>query len=181
MFDLESGAYQSTEFAKSRFCIPFLQRRGWALFIDCDMVCRADIKELFDCADDRFAVQVVKHEYKVVEATKMDGQVNSAYPRKNWSSVVLWNLDHPAHRRLPLWRVQQWPGRDLHAFKWLQDDEIGELPNGWNHLVGISSEPEKAKMLHFTNGGLWLDAWKGGPHDDEWNLESVYLQARRAA
>jgi hypothetical protein len=162
-----SLAPMATEFAISRFCVPFLCQRGWALFVDCDILCQADIAELFALADKRYAVMVVKHRQESGPDTKMDNQAQVYYARKNWSSVVLWNCRHPANLKLTTEALNTWPGRDLHAFKWLADDEIGELPAEWNHLVGVNpSSP--AKLLHYTLGGPWLPNWQGGPLDDLW-------------
>src|SRR6185369_16999543 len=191
LYDPESDAFQSTEFARSRFCIPYLQNGGMALFIDLDIVCLTDIKDLFyPCGagtfsgnvHSKYAVKVVKHDYQPTETTKMDGRIQTAYPRKNWSSVLLWNLDHPAHARLTKQRLAWWPGRDLHAFKWLQDDEIGELHSSWNHLCGVTPfNPDKGgypdgygdkpNILHYTNGGPWIPNWKGGEFDEVWKTE----------
>lgn len=171
-----SEAPMSTEFAISRFCVPFIQQKGWALFTDCDVLCLADIAELFALADERYAVMVVKHQYQPTEATKMDGQVQTTYQRKNWSSVVLWNCEHIAHRRLTRDRLNNWPGRDLHAFRWLDDDEIGELPGEWNYLVGVSRLTRAPSLLHFTLGGPWLPNWAGGPLDRSWLAERDKLQ-----
>lgn len=172
-----SNAPMSTEFANSRFVVPFIQRSGWALFMDCDVLCLSDIAELFALADPRYAVMVVKHQHdQIAEAaagqigTKMDGQLQTFYRRKNWSSVVLWNLDHPAKHKLSNERFNCWPGRQLHAFDWLEDDEIGELPASWNHLVGIDTD-ERADILHYTLGGPWIPNWKGGPMDHRWLAE----------
>jgi lipopolysaccharide biosynthesis glycosyltransferase len=184
-----SQAPMATEFAISRFCVPFLQDTGWALFCDCDIICWSDINELFDLADDRYAIMVVKHfqiPRKIEEnppvnrgfgkfdyGTKMDGQIQTYYNRKNWSSVVLWNCDHPANKRFGFDELNTWPGRDLHAFKWLEDSEIGELPQIWNWLVNVTpGEPEKKGIWHYTLGGPWFDGWKPAPHDAEWIEES---------
>lgn len=170
-----SEAPMATEFAISRFCIPFLQKKGWALFVDCDIVCRADIAELFALADDRYAVMVVKHNHNAGPETKMDGQVQSYYSRKNWSSVVLWNCGHPSNQALTSEALNTWPGRDLHAFKWLGYEDIGELPQEWNYLVGVTPPNElPIKIAHFTLGGPWFKDWKGGPLDDIWTDEARF-------
>jgi lipopolysaccharide biosynthesis glycosyltransferase len=168
-----SEAPMATEFAISRFCVPFLQKKGWALFVDCDIVCLADIAELFALADEKYAVMVVKHQHTPRNAVKMDNQIQTSYARKNWSSVVLWNCDHPANKRLTLEKLNFSPGRDLHAFNWLKDDEIGELNYGWNCLVGID-DPDAVRVgiLHYTLGGPWIEGWAGGPMDDVWNAEA---------
>src|SRR5205823_1871133 len=127
-----SDAPMSTEFAISRFCVPFLQSEGWAVFADCDILCWSDINELFALANDKYAVMVVQHKPLSDTGVKMDGQMQTIYNCKNWSSLVLWNCGHPANQRLNLEKLNTWPGRHLHAFKWLQNGEIGELPEYWN-------------------------------------------------
>lgn len=168
MRDHLSDAPQSTEFATSRFLVPFLQRSGWALFIDCDMVFLGDVSELFELADDRYAVMVVKHGELPGGGLKMDGQEQTRYPRKNWSSVMLWNCDHLANQRLDLGMVNWWPGALLHRFCWLRDEEIGELPPAWNWLVNVNEKPQDARLAHFTLGGPWLPDWTPQPHDEVW-------------
>lgn len=171
MYDLNSSANQSTEFAISRFFVPILQHSGWALFADCDVVFLRNPAELLRIANPKKAVMCVKHiNLPVGEPTKMDGQVQTVYARKNWSSVMLINSDHRAHRRLNLATLSQWPGRDLHAFDWLHDSEIGELPAEWNWLVGIQPKPANPAIAHFTLGGPWLPNWTPKEHDDIWHL-----------
>jgi hypothetical protein len=175
LYDLNSGAYQATEFANSRFAVPILAQTGWALFIDCDMLFTRDIADLFRLRNPSKAVQVVKHTHIPREREKMDGAEQSTYPRKNWSSVILWNVDHKANRRLNLQMLNSWPGRDLHAFNWLADEEIGDLPQCWNWLVGVQPEPERLGNAHYTLGGPWISAWKhgaiNGGADDLWAKE----------
>lgn len=179
LWDIESDAPMSTEFARTRFCVPFLQKRGWAVFADSDIVCLADMNELFDLADERYAVMVVKHKSRqnLIRQSdtilKMDGQIQTFYQRKNWSSVILWNLAHPGHDRLSKDRLNNWPGRDLHAFKWLEDDEIGELPAEWNYLVSVDPEgfASKAKLMHFTMGGPFLEESPRNQLDYVWRTE----------
>lgn len=152
MYDLPSNAPASTEFAISRFLTPILGQTGWALFVDCDVLFLADVAELFSLADQTKAVMVVKHQNGHIAGVKMDGQAQVLYPRKNWSSVMLFNCDHPANWRLSLQDVNERPGRDLHAFYWLANEEIGELPGAWNWLVGIQEMPEQPKLAHYTLG-----------------------------
>lgn len=152
MWDLHSNAPQATAFAVARFATPLLAHTGWALFTDCDMVFLRAAKELQSLADPRYAVMVVKHDVGEVGGTKMDGQVQTAYRRKLWSAVMLFNCDHPANKRLNLTSLNAWPGRDLHAFGWLHDDEIGELPMEWNWLVGMQSMPVRPAIAHYTLG-----------------------------
>ncbi len=171
-YDIISNANQSTDFAVSRFLVPHLCQSGWALFVDSDVVFMADVAELMALADPLKAVMVVQHplihEMGLLQPTKMDGQLQSFYMRKNWSSVMLFNCDHPANRRLSLQDVNERPGRDLHAFYWLADNEIGELPPAWNWLVGLQAKPALPCIAHFTLGGPFLPNWKSAEHDDLW-------------
>lgn len=186
LWDPISNAPMSTEFAISRFLVPRLARHvsafrdeaddikgpiGWAVFLDADMLARADLVGLFNLADDRYAVQVVKHIYQPKDPYKMDGQQQTRYPCKNWSSLMLWNCDHPANRRLTVEMVNTLPGRDLHKFCWLHDDEIGGLPHEWNWLVGHSSPGYEPKIVHYTTGGPWLPKYANEPYADEWRAE----------
>jgi lipopolysaccharide biosynthesis glycosyltransferase len=163
MWDLHSNAPQSTEFAISRFFVPLLAHSGWCLAVDCDVVFLEDPHELLEFADESKAVMVVKHAPLTATGTKMDGQVQTIYERKNWSSVVLWNVDHVANKRLNLLSLNQWPGRDLHAFKWLSDSEIGELPRAANWLVGVHPKPDRPIIAHYTLG---VPAMPGHENDE---------------
>jgi len=171
IYDIPSNAPCSTDFAISRFLVPHLAQNGWALFVDCDVVFLADVTELFALADDTKAVMVVKHPPLPATGLKMDGQAQIAYSRKNWSSVLLWNASHPANARLSLQDVNERPGRDLHAFYWLHDSEIGELPAEWNWLVNVQPKPDQPKVAHFTNGGPFTAGWHGAEHDEIWTDE----------
>lgn len=168
IYDFPSNANCSTEFAISRFLVPMLAQSGWALFTDCDVLFLADPCEILDTVDKSKAVWVVQHQPLKGNGEKMDGQPQIAYPRKNWSSVMLFNCDHPSNRRLSIRDVNERPGRDLHRFYWLADSEIGGLPPEWNWLVGEQARPAHTKIAHFTLGGPWLPHWKNGPHDDLW-------------
>jgi len=168
IYDIASNAPQATDFAISRFLVPHLAQTGWCLFVDCDVVFLSDVRELFALADDRYAAMVVKHAPLSSTAEKMDGQAQAVYSRKNWSSVVLWNCDHPANRRLSLQDVNERPGRDLHAFYWLADSEIGELPAAWNWLVGVQPMPTSPLIAHYTLGGPFTPGWRGANHDRIW-------------
>lgn len=178
LWDVISDAPMSTEFAISRFLTVHLARRaaaasdapagGWALFTDCDVMVRADLHELFALADDKYAVMCVKHKHAPVQTEKMDGQVQTAYPRKNWSSVCLYNLTHPANSILTPETVNQITGRDLHRFAWLEDDEIGELGPEWNYLVGHTKAKVDPKIVHWTDGWPGLLGYENAPFADEW-------------
>ena len=172
--DVLSSAPMSTEFAISRFLVPFLCREGWALFTDQDMVFLADVDELFDLADPKKAVMVVKHAMVDTGRSKMVGQEQTTYPRKNWSSVVLWNCSHPAHLRLSLAMLNQYPGDLLHRFFWLRDSEIGTLPANWNWLVNVQPKPDVVKLAHFTLGGPWIKGWERAEHDEIWTTAAEF-------
>src|SRR5690606_8943360 len=148
----------ATEFAISRFLVPHLAKKvhgvrgGWAMFQDCDMLNRGNVVEAFNQLDPSKAVMCVKHNHNPPEGTKMDGQEQLRYARKNWSSVMFFNLDHPSNSKLTVELVNTVPGRDLHRFCWLQDDEIGELGPEWNFLVGHSDPSIDPKIVHHTEG-----------------------------
>ena len=179
LFDVISGVPQSTEFALTRFLVPILSSSGWALFTDCDVVFMRDVNELLSRADPTKAVMVVQHEHVPSAETKMVDQVQRRYPRKNWSSVMLWNLDHPANKRLTTREVNSWHRDELHLFGWLEDDEIGALQPEWNWLVGEQPKPAAPAIAHFTLGGPFLKQWPGAEHDDIWyEAAAAYLRDR---
>ncbi len=158
----------STEHANARFLVPRLAKEGWALFIDSDVIVRANPNELFRMTDQSKAVMCVHHDYRPKETVKMDGQQQTSYARKNQSSVMLINCDHPANKELTLQMVNGLPGRDLHRFCWLDDDEIGELPDEWNYLVGISKIDAEPKLVHFTRGLPDMAGYENQEYADEW-------------
>lgn len=166
-FDPISDAPMSTQFALSRFLIPWLHtgKDQWVLFIDVDMMFRTDVDELMQYADDKYAVVCVQHCLDHGDGVKMDGCKQSNYNRKNWSSVVLWNTKHEAHKRLTLDMFNSLPGRDLHQFCWLNDDEIGAMPMEWNFLAGYYPEP---KILHYTLGTPNMEGYEDSFLANEW-------------
>lgn len=182
--DIFDEVSPSTDFGRTRFLVPYLQRRGWALYCDCDVVAHGDVEDLFKLArlDPSYAVYVVKHEQQLASTKeKMDGRAQRAYPRKNWSSVMLWNCEHPAHRRLTLQMINEWPRRMLHQFAWLEDHQIYGVPAEWNWLVGVQDKPANPKLAHFTLGGPWLRDWQPREHDDLWLAEAAKEEACKAA
>lgn len=168
LYDIISDAPMSTEFAISRFLVPHLAKSGWALFLDGDVLVRHKLTELFDMADPTKAVQVVKHDFDPTYDRKMDEQLQQRYPRKAWSSVMLFNVEHPANRNLTVELINNAPGRDLHAFCWLKDSEIGELPVAWNWLVGHSNPDVEPKIVHFTDGAPCMLGYERQPYAGEW-------------
>lgn len=170
----------SNAFIYTRFLVPALQDfAGWALFADGDMICTRDIAELWTLRDQRYAVQVVKHQdYKTSHPMKYIGTtmetINASYPRKQWSSVVLWNCAHPANRLLTPSYVQSHPGNHLHRFGWLADEEIGELPAEWNVLVGEQSHSDPA-IAHYTLGVPEIEHYRTCGHADLWHRTKTRL------
>ena len=104
------------------------------------------------------------------ETVKMDGQVQEAYPRKNWSSLILFNCGHPANRVLDLEMVNTKDPGFLHRFSWLKDEEIGKLPFHWNYLEGWYKSDD-ARAVHYTRGGPWFPDWQHVDYAEEWFAE----------
>jgi len=171
------GPFDSTEFSNARFLVPELCGfKGWAIFMDCDMICLADLAELWALRDEEKAVLVRQHEHQPSNALKFLGAKQSAYKRKNWSSLMLLNCGHKSTRKLTLDYVNEAPGLDLHGFRWCKDWEIGEIPAGWNALVRDDGTPAEhnAKLAHFTDGGPW-HGYIRGQYAEDWleGLEAV--------
>jgi hypothetical protein len=168
-WDVISDAPMSTAHAIARFLVPYLcEYVGWALFTDGDVLFRRDVGELFALADPRYAVQVVQHQHIPLGIQKMQGHVQTAYPRKNQSSVMLFQCGHPSNRALTPKLVNTVPGRDLHRFCWLQEEEIGGLPREWNHLVNVSEPHPDPAIVHFTLGSPAMAGYERCPYADEW-------------
>jgi lipopolysaccharide biosynthesis glycosyltransferase len=177
LWDVISDAPMSTEFAISRFFVPFLAQKGWAMFTDCDVLFRGNVVHLMRTLDPQYAVYCVKHNHVSRVLSKMDGQQQTQYARKNWSSVMIFNCDHPSNKKLNAQLLNTVPGRDLHRFCWLEDHEIGELDPEWNWLVGEQPQPDNPKIVHYTLGGPWFANYRDVPLADEWN--EVLLQWAR--
>lgn len=187
LWDVISGAPMATEFAISRFLVPELERRRavpsgkWApdarsalaMFMDCDMLARANPEAAFALAEahPEKAVFCVHHNHRPPEGVKMDGQMQTVYARKNWSSVMIFNCAHPSNAALTVDLVNSVPGRDLHRFCWLKDDEIGELGPEWNFLVGHTDPAVEPKIVHFTEGTPEMPGYEDCAYADEWRAE----------
>lgn len=171
----------ATEFAISRFLTPALAKEGLALFLDCDMLCRCDLTEVFELCKPEHAVTCVQHDYAPKQTVKMDNQLQTFYRRKNWTSFIVFNCDHPANRNhLRTSVINEKPGRWLHALSWLlNDDLIGALPATYNHLVGEQPHDPDAKVVHFTNGGPWFKQYVDVPFAAEWFSEAQESADRR--
>jgi hypothetical protein len=169
-YDVRSDAPMSTEHANSRFLLKYLAR-GWALFMDSDMLVRADLAPLFDELDPKYAVYCVKHVHNPPRGVKMDGQIQAQYARKNWSSFMVVNCEHEANQALSLEMINTLPGRDLHRLCWLDDALIGELDPAWNYLVGHSDKGIVANVVHFTSGTPDMPGYEHCEYADEWRAE----------
>lgn len=165
LWDDISDAPMATEFSLSRFVVPELTK-GWVLYCDCDFLFRSDVAELLDYADKTFALLCVPHFHAPIERTKMDGQRQTNYTRKNWSSFMLWNSDHLMHAGQKD-RLNRWPGLWLHQLKWLHQEEIGSLPADWNWLTGSELDCDP-KAVHFTRGIPSMAGFEREPFADEW-------------
>lgn len=169
-YDLISNHTYSTRFNISRFLVPILCQSGPALFLDCDMVFLRDPRDMLDIipGEELPPVSVVKHSHQPTRTVKMMAQAQNAYPRKNWTSVMLFDCDHPANRRLSLWDVNNRHRDELHSLYWLHDHEVGDLNPAWNWLVNEKPRPDNLGIAHFTNGGPFNADWPGAEHDDLW-------------
>ena len=168
----ETHTDTSNEFVYSRFLVPHLMNyNGWAIFIDGDMILQDDISNLWKLRDDSKAVIVVKHDYKTKMPIKYFGAKNEDYPRKNWSSVILWNCSHPSHKILSPEFVQRSTGQYLHRFGWLTDNNIGELPKEWNWLADEYGVNESAKLIHYTLGTPCFEEFANTPMNEYWHEE----------
>jgi len=172
----------SNQFIYSRFLVPHLMDyTGHAIFIDGDMIVRSDIAELWQWRHKRYDVQVVKHNYETCMTEKYLGAKNENYPRKNWSSVIIWNCESAANQRLTPEFVQRSTGAELHRFTWIRDEQIGDLPAEWNWLPDEYGPNINADLLHYTLGAPCFHDFATTPMADEWHRERMlteYCQQR---
>lgn len=161
---------QSNEFSFTRFLVPYLSGyTGISIFMDCDMLVRCDIKELLDqCEWFNKAIYVVKHDYTPKDSVKYLNTIQYRYPRKNWSSVMVFNNSHSCCKNLTPEYVNTASGLDLHRFNWCTDDQIGELSTDWNHLVSEYPPNLDAKIVHFTVGGPYFHEYSNCEFSEEW-------------
>lgn len=166
------GPHESTEFSLTRFLVPYLSYyAGISLFLDCDILCQGDVAQVFAFAEhDPFkSCFVVKHDYTPRTQQKMDGQVQTAYAKKNWSSVLL--FQNSLCHALTVDYVNRASGLALHQFAWTRDEHVGSLPMEWNWLVGEYPENPDAAMLHYTLGGPWFTQYQHGEESERWLKE----------
>lgn len=166
----QEDLFSSTEFTYSRFFVPYLNNyKGWAIFCDCDYIWNIDPNKLLELADHKYAVQVVKHDYIPKNILKMDGQIQHIYPRKNWSSLILWNCSHPKNEELNLSLLNTIDAAYLHQFQWLDDHDIGELDISWNYLVDEYPEIYPVpNVLHYTLGGPYFKDYQNCGYNQIW-------------
>jgi lipopolysaccharide biosynthesis glycosyltransferase len=164
----------SNHFIYSRFLVPHLMGYSdWAIFIDGDMIVRDDIVKLWNLRELSRDVMVVKHDYKTKMTEKYLGAKNENYPRKNWSSVILWNCGSFPNRRLTPEFIEKATGAQLHRFSWIDDERIGELPPEWNWLPDEYGANTDAKLLHYTLGAPCFHEFATTPQGDEWHRERI--------
>lgn len=179
MYTRQRGPTESTEFSLTRFLVPALSAyRGWSLFMDCDMLCRADIAQLaaeIDRQSDK-AVLVCQHDYVPKTERKFLDQVQTKYVRKNWSSLMIFNNERC--RALTPAYVNSASGLDLHRFRWIDDAAIGSLPLEWNWLVTEYGYNPAAKIVHYTLGGPWFPEYRDCDYADEWRAECDAMSRR---
>lgn len=169
-FDRVADPLASTEFTYSRFLVPYLcNYDGKAVFMDNDMLCCGDIAELDALDMTGLALRVVKHEHTASSHMKMYGAIQTNYPRKNWSSLMLMDCS-----KLRLWTknaVERCSGAYLHRFQDIPDEAIGDLPTGWNVLLDVDKPCDdigSVKLLHWTEGGPWYEKYAACAHSDLW-------------
>lgn len=176
MYNRPRNDKQSNEFSFTRFLVPHLcGYEGHALFMDCDMMFTEDVAELWKLIDDSKSVQVVKHDYMPATQVKYLGAIQYPYPRKNWSSVMLFNC--AKCKRLTPDYVNTASPMELHRFSWTNDDLIGGLPVEWNHLVGEYEPNPDAKIIHWTLGGAYFNECRNVEYSNEWRAmleETLY-------
>lgn len=181
VFDRPVDPLASTEFTYTRFLTPYLaDYRGWALFCDCDFLFLGDVAELREFADPAVAVYCVQHDHRPAETVKMDGRAQTVYPRKNWSSFMLFNCGHPSTRRLTPETVSSAEPAYLHRMAWAGDAEIGALPADWNWIAGTSPPPPTGagpRAVHFTAGGPWFEACQDVPYAEAWRAADALSRA----
>jgi len=138
-----------TPFTFSRFLVPYLcDYKGWALFLDIDIILNDDISKLFDLVDDRYHVFVSKNE-----------------KRFEWASVMMFN--NAKCKNLTPDHIET--AENLHGISWCSDEDIGSLPPEWNHLVGYDIHRENPSLIHYTQGIPAFPETENSEHADLWH------------
>jgi lipopolysaccharide biosynthesis glycosyltransferase len=176
-FRRDQDPLQSTPFTYTRFLVPYLcDYEGIALFMDSDMLALGDVSELFHLPMDGLALRVRQHEYNPTATVKMGGKVQTQYPRKNWSSLMLMN--NPLLRAWTMDAVSTQTGAWLHRFEPIPDEQVGDISEAWNvldHMTGPT------KLLHYTSGGPWLPGCEDADHADLWHQYREEYEAAAVA
>ena len=166
MYYREVDPLASTEFTYSRFLVPYLNDyKGIAIFCDSDFLWQCDINDLLEYYNHNNAVMCVQHDYKPKTDTKMDGVVQTTYPRKNWSSLMVFNCEHKDIKNLSVENINTKEAKYLHRMEWT--DEGGQIPMTYNWLEGDYPNDINPKVIHFTNGGPWHETWNGD-YSEKW-------------
>jgi len=157
---------ESTEFSFTRFYVPMLSHyQGISLFVDNDFIFKCNPTELEQYLRNK-PVACVKHKLENIHGNKMDGIENKSYPRKCWSSLML--FDNTKLKQLSKEYLDNASPADLHQFAWVKDNEIGRIPLKYNHLVGYYKKHKYIKAIHYTQGGPWFDEYKNSELSEEW-------------
>jgi lipopolysaccharide biosynthesis glycosyltransferase len=167
IYTRKQDSIASTEFSFSRFLVPHLMNyNGWAIFMDSDMVMLSDITELWNLRNEKYAIQVCKHDYTPSSKNKFLGNNQTIYAKKNWSSLMLINCSKC--KTLTPEYVNTRSGLELHQFKWLDENLIGSIPLEWNWLVGEYPYKKEVHNIHFTEGGPYFKDYKNTEYANEW-------------
>jgi len=168
-------ANQSTEFTYSRFLIPYLENyQGFSFFIDDDYIWKHNPMSLFYFLDPDHAVACVQYDFDTHEETKMNGEKNVSYPKKLWSSMMIFNNGHEDCRKLTPEAVNTWTGKQLHQFEWT--DQISKIPHNKICTEGYDkSFNETHHAIHYTRGGPWIK----GMDSSHINMLDIYEKYKR--
>lgn len=183
-WDELDGKPFSTEFSHTRFALQEYattvhKQTGWTMFVDCDFLFRKPVKQLFDLVDDKYAVMCVKFDWQPKSTIKMDNKIQSSYSRKLWSSLMMWNLDHPDNKKMGYIKLNNAYGIDLHTFSWLErlneagSNLVGSLPKTWNYVPSMSLKDANPSAVHFSEGGPWFKGYEYVEYSFEWRKEYV--------
>ena len=169
IYTREEDSLASTEFTLTRFLVPYLSDySGISIFMDCDMLVQTDIRSVLKEIDYKDTVTCVQHlPYLPKTNFKMDGKPQSQYPKKNWSSFMVFNCSHPSLKtNLSLKAVNSQTPKYLHRMEWATN--IGNLSHSWNYLAGYYSDIDTPNIIHYTDGGPWFDKYKNCDFSENW-------------
>lgn len=168
IYKRKKGPKDSTEFSISRFLTPYLSGfKGYSIYMDCDMILTDDIAKVLQIIKKKqYHVWCVKHKHLVKNNKKFLNEKQLNYPKKNWSSFMVFN--NSKCKILTLKKVEESNGLYLHQFKWVNDKKIGSLPLTWNTLSGYNKITKKTKNIHFTEGGPYFKKYKNSKGANIW-------------